>query len=806
MLRWPVFLLNSGSAFAAAEDEKVDKVIREIEEIVVTARKRDEILMDVPIVTTVITGEALNQFETGDLSKIADSVIGLSLGSATSAFGSQISLRGVGTSVLNATVDQSVSLNVDGMLMTQGIAYTLGLFDLGQVEVLKGPQALLFGKASPGGVISVRTADPLEDFEAQLVTGYESEAREQMIEMIVSGYVTDALGLRLALKHSGAEGYFKSVGEPAPGYGGLAPKDKRTPTKDTSLARATLLFEPNDVYTVRLKVNYAEQEIEGVGWDSQLAGCQDGTTYTLGPPDFLTAADDCKLDRYNYGIGADPDQHAGVKNGGIPLSAYRQIFTTLELNYAVVEDLTFTSVTGYYDMAHESLIAGSGSSYRGNLMFVQGDFDRHDFTQEIRLTSNFETSVNYMIGALYQGASMGFYQELPANRASGIITSALEYLVKADHTVDIETESLFAQVLWAFSEEWELAAGTRWTHEVRDYTQIDYLTGGPAVKTPLATDELDAKNWSPEVILSYKPTDELTVFGAVKQAYKSGSFSTSGAAAADEDPSFGDERVTGAELGLKSRLLEGSLFFNASTYYYQYNDLQVGSTELQGGILITVKTRNAGSSIIYGADGDFTYLVESVQGLSIKGAVNWNQAKYDEFADAPCWGGQTIIQGCDRLVVDRFSGDLIAAQDLSGEYLIRAPEWAANFGFDYEIFLSNGMLLVIGASTNYSGESLAAIANRDDMWQDAYTKTNASIALHGADDNWQLALMGTNLEDQITTGNCFNQDFQDGLGIPISNQLTGPVGENGVGPAGSDELYCAAERGRSLWTKFTLRY
>ena len=130
------------------------------------------------MIETALPAVQLQRYQTQDLKDIATLVPGIKLGDSILSIGTQISIRGVGTTTFNPGVDQSVSLNLDGLQITQGMAYSVGVFDMQQVEVLKGPQALFFGKASPAGVVAIRTNDPGDELEVIGKTGYEFEARE----------------------------------------------------------------------------------------------------------------------------------------------------------------------------------------------------------------------------------------------------------------------------------------------------------------------------------------------------------------------------------------------------------------------------------------------------------------------------------------------------------------------------------------------------------------------------------------------------------------------------------------------------
>ena len=155
-------------------------------------------------------------------------VPGLVLGGNLLSIGPQITIRGVGTSSSDPGVDQSVSLNIDGLSLGQGLAFGSGMFDVAQVEVLKGPQALFYGKSSPGGVISLRTADPGSEAEFIARVGYEFEARQPRGELIVSGPISDGLGLRLATTYSRGEGYFRNFAKPVLSTGARPPNDRET--------------------------------------------------------------------------------------------------------------------------------------------------------------------------------------------------------------------------------------------------------------------------------------------------------------------------------------------------------------------------------------------------------------------------------------------------------------------------------------------------------------------------------------------------------------------------------------------------
>jgi iron complex outermembrane receptor protein len=383
----------------------------ELQEIVVSSRKRRESLLDAPVVETVVTQEQLAQSQVHDISTLAVQVPGLVLGDQIGAIGPGISIRGIGTTAENATIDQSVSLNVDGLQLSQGLAYKSALFDLGQVEVLKGPQALFFGKNSPGGVISFRSADPTNQTELIVNSGYEIEAKEKYGDVIVSGPVTDSLKLRLSAHYSNDDGYFRNLDMASPGFGTDTPPTRYYNADQNWVVRGTVLFNPSDSYDARLKVNVDHDYTDYVG--PQVADCPYGKTSFTGLPIF-DQNEDCTLNRNSYLAYMNPSAFPGIRNGGVPYYLSNQKFGTLEQNLHAGE-LTFTSVTGVYAVDQESVDNGSGTSGIATLS-TNNDFSIRQYTEEARLASNFtQSQVNFVAGVFYQHEDMMNHVRLDLN-------------------------------------------------------------------------------------------------------------------------------------------------------------------------------------------------------------------------------------------------------------------------------------------------------------------------------------------------------------------------------------------------------
>lgn len=786
---------TNSSEESSAPEEPVARVENELalEEIFVTARKRTESILRVPVVATALTADQLSHYGARDLHTISNQVPGLQISTVAGNNGAQVALRGIGTNAINPAVDQSVSLNIDGMQMTQGNAYKVGMFDLAQVEVLKGPQSLFYGKNSPGGVIAMRSADPTDEFELRGRVGYEFEAEQKRGELIVSGPVSDTLRLRLAAAFTDTEGYFRNEAVGQPAFGGVTPRSNGYGQEEEWILRGTALWNPTDRFSARFKANFASSRREGDSGVGQFISCPDGVASPTGIP-FLEG-EDCKPDKVVRQVDLLPSAFVGIRNDGVPFADYDQWFGSLEMNYELTHELTLTSVTGYYDLEQSVLLNVGPSTAAGPALASQGSYDRDDFTQEIRLTSDFvDSPVNFMVGAFYQDGFMRNALDSPINQL--VRPQGPARLSLAHHDIDVRSISAFGQVLWKVIPELELTAGARWTDEEREHKQINLISGSP-VRTPLAVPKIKSDNVSPEFTATYMPTDNLTFFGAYREGFKSGSFNTSGTQPAGSDTSFGDERVEGGELGMKARLFARSLSLNLAGYRYKYRDMQVGVNYHTPTGGIGTRTLNAASATIYGVDADFVFRPYALPDLTVRGGLNWNHARFDRFDNSPCWGGQLISQGCDRLLNP--STGQFTAQDLSGKRMTRAPEWSGALGFDYQMHVGQDMLLVLSSSALYSSKYYTNLFARADMVQSGYVKTSASIALRAEDDAWEVALIGNNLGDKLICNASVNGNFQNG--ILFGGQLTGT---ETLGVAGVDELTCPLNPGREVWLRFTM--
>jgi iron complex outermembrane receptor protein len=766
----------------------------ELAEIIVTARKRSESLHDVPVTETAITQATLENLQVTEVTDLPGLVPGLVVGHSLLSIGSLISIRGIGTSSNDPGVDQSVSLNLDGLSLGQGLAFSAGSFDLAQIEVLKGPQELFYGKGSPGGVISLRSADPTDHTEVIARAQYEFESINPRAEFILSGPVTDTLKLRLAAMYSASAGYFYNEPSPIAATGALPSDYSRAPRSRDYMVRGTAVWSPSSQFDARLKLNLVRDAAANAE-TLQLTSCPQGANFApfLIP---FTGGDNCVLDRTLRIVNMNPSAFPGILNGGQPFLDLDQDYGTLELNYRPTDELTFTSLTAGYALVSSSLVNTTETSAAAPALAVENYFKRHEFTEEIRLNSSFKAPVNFTVGGFYEDGSIADDVILLGNTDYHVPGN----LLNGWSNVDIKTLSTFGQVRWQIVPNLELAGGLRWTDEKRYEYETNLQTN---TSEPVGVPNIRAKHTAPEVTLTFKPTDDVTLYGAYKQGYKSGSFSIATPPAPGQDNAFGDERVIGYEVGAKNRFLDRQLEINVAAYNYKYNGLQesVDVPEATGGGLPVIQTINAASARTYGVDLDLLYRPVAVEGLGVNFSANWDHARFLKYDNAQCWGGQTVAEGCNQIFVP--ATGLYVAQNASGTPLVRAPDLQLNFGFNYSYPLANAYKLVFTNNNSFSSRYVAVTAvNRpnNDNYQSSYAKVDLGVTLQSADGRWEVALLGKNINNKIIAGFCSNSNYANGA--IFGGQVTGGTVR---GPAGIDEMGCFSDPGRAVWLKFTVK-
>ncbi|QQN73430.1 TonB-dependent receptor [Croceicoccus sp. YJ47] len=758
-----------------------------LSEIVVTARKREESVQDVPVAVTAISEEVIQNRDITSVEKIAAIAPQFNVGRASNGSGAQLTLRGIGSSSTSIGIEQSVAVVVDGAYYGQGRIINEGFFDLQRVEVLKGPQALFFGKNATAGVISITTNDPGPVPEFIVRGSYEFQAEQYRLSAIASYPLSDTLGIRLAGRYTNQQGgYYTNKAEPfgyttvdfadlAAGGDGdpltftAQPAPREQPQEEEFLGRATVKFEPTDRLTFTFKGSYDINNAKNNSWNyvAYRCGLESGLSQLTGEP--------CAEDFVNYQNNFPSEIAANfpvAKPDGSLFNRYESAAGTLNIVYDA-DVLQITSVSNYQWTNNKWACACDFQSGPGSNWATE-DSSWDAWSQELRFLTQLDGPLNLMVGGLYQNTTRDFDQYIIlGNIRNSDAPPGFEYVGTSKTSfTDGETFAVFGQLTFQLTDTLELAGGARYTDETKDsfFTQPynnPALTGifrpsDAADGLGVITAQQHFEDVSPEASLTWQPSRDLLVFGAYKTAYKSGGFSNGGINSQfspnpQDDLTFEPETAEGFEVGVKSTILDNQLRLNVIAFTYDYSDLQVDffNSPIFAFQTLTADARTRGVEV------EFEYAPYAVEGLNVYGSVNYTDAEYTDFPQAPCYAGQTPAAYCTPISA------IAARQDLTGTELSVAPDWTGNLGLTYDRDLGVDYKLGFNVDAKYSGSYNPSGFGNPLSRQDSYVTLDAGVRFGAANDRWQIAVLGKNLTNEFfVTGVVDGPSTGGGTGTP----------------------------------------
>lgn len=626
---------------AAAEGAAAAEAPATTEEITVFARRDAESLQNVPLTITAISGATLTKYNVTKPADIVSRIPTLNVQIGGSGAGAQISLRGVGSSNISAAFDSAVALDFDGVQVSTNRLLQAGFADPAQIDVLKGPQSLYFGKSASAGVLQIRTADPTKTWQFGGSANYEFEEKGYLVSGYASGPISDTLGIRIAGQYNDVKEYVK--------INPTTPAKLRNRGLTDFVGRITLQWEPSSDFTANLKATYTRNTNDGAIGTADVSCGKNGRADEvvlfsfLGPNAIAIPSNaDCKpLDKYFTTsdpspalVGRFPDGSgaAGGRYPGHPFGETKLFFTRLKMDAKLGDNLKLVSTTGYMNLDaidYDSYsYLGVGKAFRPSglplVLAALGPFSAPaldavntvgspqgvggsdpvnktaQFTQELRLVSSYDGPINFSLGAFYESRVIKFNTSQQAFNASllfpdPVTGNTFDYFKR--HRTKTNTYSLFGSATYDITEQLELTGGVRYTKEDKVNTiVIPYMhqflsTVFGFVNSGFATPPIkfNDTNWSPEVTLRYKVNPDFNVYAAFKTGYKSGGIDNSALPSSNLakflDPAtfqeaangliFKSETSKGGEIGFKSQLANRTITFNATAYYYVFNNLQV---------------------------------------------------------------------------------------------------------------------------------------------------------------------------------------------------------------------------------------
>ena len=736
-----------------------------MEEIIVTARQQSEGLQDVPVTIAALTEEDLDRYNITSLVDAGKMVPNMVINHGGSGNGSSLRLRGIGSSSISAAFDHSVAINLDGVVVNRGRFIHNSYMDMRQLEILKGPQSLYFGKSATAGVISIMTNDPTEEFEFQVMAGVETEHQGTYGEMVISGALSDNMLARVAVGFTKNDEMFEnlSVNDPA----NFAINGTQQWFGDESVnARLTLIWDPSDDFQAKLKYNYSRYENDGGGtaWSEDV--CPEGAVQATGIPSggaaFTTVRgiDDCVINGNTSKLDLNPGLRRGLPGGyddGKPGLNQDTNFLSFTMDWEASDNLSFTSVTGWVDLSHDELDDYSyGAGVFGGLHYN----DYESLSQELRLNSSFDGPFNFQAGIYWQDIEQEFdaYQYAfnlaimpnifgPALALFGDFdpnsvlvgpdpATGNMYDYNKDHFLDTTVFSAMFALYWDLTDSTELTLGARYTDEDKEgYILIPYvhaaaLAFGFGAPPRIDGLEFSDSNVSPEIAINHYLTDDISIFAAYKEGFKSGGIDNSALPTAALNPAvnggdFGfliyqSEEAEGFELGLKANFLDGSMRFNATAFSYEYSDLQV---QLFDSTIIQFSTFNASALETEGLEFDMLWNTD-VDGLTLRSAWAWTDTVYsDDFITA--------------------TGENLKGLDGAG-----SADITGFVGLTYDTSIADNWRLSLSSDARYT-DDYSWTASLDPFVQDSFWIWDASVSLYSEDGHHEFTLIGRNLSDEF---------------------------------------------------------
>ncbi len=752
----------------AVQTAQADAPKRVIEEVIVTAQKRAQSSQDVPISISAFDGDFMKDVGATNLQDIAAYIPNLQFSSDTDPALAQINIRGFGTNPVNVAFETSVGFVQDELFFGRPGYFSEAIFDIGRVEVLRGPQGTLFGKNTVAGVFNVTSAEPGESFSGDIRVS-RADPEEKRMEFGVGGPLSEKVGVRLSGLAYEKEGDLQNTkrNEKADRYEQLA-------------GRMKLQFQPTENLSSELTV--IKSDTDSGYWSFQLSKLDDGTR------DFV--------DNYDPEVEDDPHNHqlshnaAGFLDKGsntVGLKVDWDLSQLLGLN-----DLVSTLVVGSSELYFRELIDLDASPADVAKLGVASDFEQDSL--ELRFTGSRDSglwglgsSVEYVVGGFYfesrfeqvvdivAGEDFGAYlstddaaQLASGNNGTstgvgsipglgGLIGAGVGAAIgddryRLEYLLDIEALAWFGQMTWYLNENWAITPGIRYNRERKRANAIGSglcagkSGGAPCIiETALSAQDYrvigitrEETDLSPKLSLQYFHGDDLTLFFTYARGFKSGGFN--GASFSGDDLDFEPEEARTFEMGAKGVFLDQSLKLNLTLFHTEFDNLQVLAFN---GAFFDVT--NAASAVSEGIEMDFTWLTP-LAFLTLSGSAGVLNAEYDEYANAPA----PISQGINT------------TQDVGGERVALAPEASASLSPVVNFPLTANLGLRASLDLLYQGEQFTDIDLDPETRIPAHTLVSARVSVGAQDQSWSLSLGGSNLTDKDVSNQVLDTVFFPG--------------------------------------------
>jgi len=717
-------------------------------DIVVTAQRRTESLRNVPIAITVVNGESIRETGANQLSDITQRTPSLNF-TATPGV-PNFAIRGVGTNSFDYGIESAVGIAVDDVNITLPRFVPLNsLADVQRVEVLRGPQGLLFGKNTTAGLISITSNRPeLGHFgsSGRVQVGERDQVQSQAVANL-------PLGSRAALRVVGGYQYQRPSTEVV-GPGRLDPVRR-------GFVTGKLLWEPTDRLTLYGIVDYQSNSgIESYSTIRKFGG-NDATPIPaafrpFAPPNFVFAQNTA------LGVVASPTNNKTAIGSNDIVRDERSFGAQLSASYDA-GPVTVTSVTAYRDLrarANNDVDQTPVPFFDTNI----ANSKSYQFSEELRLANSAPGPFNYTAGLYYfrqkieaQILQDGTFGVFPAS--TPVRLSPVNGQTNFDYRTD--SYAAFAQLTFNVTPSLHIIAGGRYTRDEIDSTTtvtavpgvcnlVTFLLSGGTkcvgtLAAPIATSR-NADGFSAKAGVEYTIGNTANFYATYTRGYKGPAISSAAGVAFNVDP----EKVDAYELGAKVELFDRKLSLNVAGFINDFRDFQaqVFDPTLNGG-LGSFRTGNASTLKTRGIEAEA--VLRPVSGLSLSGGVTYLDAKYGDYLVA-CFPGQTAAQGCS------LAGPSFNA---AGAPLVGASKWTTTLAASFERPVSNEVKVFANGDWRYRSSFYYGIADPNTV-QPGYSIVNAAIGVADVGDRVRLSVFVRNLFDKRYAAAIYQGNFSVG--------------------------------------------
>ncbi|WP_204601962.1 TonB-dependent receptor [Paremcibacter congregatus] len=716
-------LLMPLTQLQAAEAEKTLM----LEEITVTAQRREQSLQDVPVSVSAFTSVAIERNMFDGVSDYLSRTPNVSFISTGGRDRKSISIRGI-TNFLSVDQDvrpSTVAFYLDDFSVGGGTVNP-PMMDIERIEVLRGPQGTYFGRNAVGGAINVTTKKPDNDMFAEAKIGYSSFNTKDLEAIINVPLIKDVLAIRGNMKWTKSDGNIKNIN---PIGGGNE--------SEYVNGRIAVRYTPSDRLTIDINASLTDEEAgmrEGVpsGVFSEFAK-NTLFGYLNGQPD-------------PDGVGFWPNNTNKV-NFNRPQSAGTKFwYTTGKIAYDF-DEMTLTSITGYMDS--KGYLSGDIDGGSTDGWYETKDLFRDSISEELRLQSTGDSALEWTVGGLI-AQDKGNVEQYTYAGAENAFALPEGFVVTETQTNGKTTSfALFGEATYRFTDKLSLTGGLRYTHEKVESVQVN-VSGG--IISDSVDEEASFSDFSPKVSLGYEIDDNTTAYATISKAFKSGGVQTNQLLA---EKTYDPETLWNYEAGVKAELLDRRMRVNLAAFYMKWKNLQTefqdGIIDGNGNIAFVTGIENAESARSYGFEAEVTGMV--TENLVVNASVGYLNAKYENF-------------------VSYIEGNNVR---LDGITIPNSPKWTLSADAEYNFPVTSDYKGFVRAEWFYRSN---IVSKKDFLIKTGfpyqvpgYNSTNIRIGMEN--EQYSIVAYVENLFDKQYYTNAYQKAFIGGLFVEPSVRTAG---------------------------------